>query len=76
MSNNEGNIEDFTREYLRRLDQKFDRLESDIRDLKEGQIAIRDDIHAVRGDIRRHERSFAGIEHDIDRIKTRLDLTD
>lgn len=75
MSDN-NNIENFTREYLRRIDERLERFESDMRDLKDGQIAIRDDIHAVRGDIRRNERSFAAMENDIDRIKTRLDLSD
>ena len=51
-------------------------MEEDIKDLKGGQIIIREDINGVRGDLIRHERAFAVLESDIDRIKTRLDLSD
>lgn len=44
--------------------------------LKNGIISVRDDIHALRGDIRRQERAFASVEVDINRIKARLNLSD
>ena len=52
------------------------KMEEDIKDLKGDQIIIREDINGVRGDLIRHERAFAVLESDIDRIKTRLDLSD
>ena len=39
-------------------------------------MGARDDIHGVRGDIRRQERAIASLEHDVERIKHRLDLVD
>jgi hypothetical protein len=49
---------------------------SDIREMKDGMISLRDDIHALRGDARRQERAIASVESDIDRIKERLTLSD
>ena len=59
------------------------KIQSDISDVKKGQfdlkeaiLGTRDDIHGVRGDIRRQERAIASLEHDMERIKIRLDLVD
>lgn len=67
---------DLLYEILKRVQADLAELKNGQRDLKEGQIAIRDDIHAARGAILRHERALATMEADIDRIKFRLDLSD
>jgi hypothetical protein len=59
------------------------RLQTDLADVKQGQRSIRDELigvrqqlHAMQGDILRQEQDIAGILVQLDRIKTRLDLVE
>jgi hypothetical protein len=59
------------------------RLQADMADLKQGQRSIRDELigvrqqlHALQGDILRQEQDTACILVQLDRIKTRLDLVE
>ena len=59
------------------------RLQSDMAGLKQGQrsireelIGIRQQLHAVQGDILPQEMDTASILAQLDRIKTRLDLVE
>jgi predicted nucleic acid-binding Zn-ribbon protein len=59
------------------------RLQTDMTDLKQGQRSLRDELigvrqqlHAMQGDILRQEQDIAGILVKLDRINTRLDLAD
>lgn len=63
-------------DHLRNIRQDLALIKADVRELKDGHIGIRDDIHALRGDFRRQERAMAVVEADLDRIKVRLDLSD
>ena len=63
-------------EHLRFIRSELADVKKDIRELRDGQLSIRDDIHALRGDVRRQERAIAAIEVDTDRIKARLDLSE
>jgi hypothetical protein len=52
-------------------------------DLKQGQRSIRDELigvrqqlHAMHGDSLRREQEIAGIQKQLDRINTRLDLVE
>jgi hypothetical protein len=59
------------------------RLQSDMADLKQGQRSIRDELigvrqqlHALQGDVLRQEMDTASILVQFDRIKTRLGLVE
>ncbi len=63
-------------EILKNLQVGISRMEINLTELKQGQINIRDDIHALRGDVLRHDKALAMLEVDIERIKHRLDMSD
>ncbi len=63
-------------DYLRELRAGQDRIEITVRDVKAELSSIRQHIHAVSGDGMRQEERLSRLETDIDRIKTRLDLSD
>ncbi len=59
------------------------RIQADTAVLKEGQasikqeiVSVRKQLHVIQGDNLRQEQTVAGVQLDIDRIKTRLDLSD
>ncbi len=59
------------------------RIQTDTAVLKEGQasikqeiVSVRKQLHVIQGDNLRQEQTVAGVQLDIDRIKTRLDLSD
>jgi predicted nucleic acid-binding Zn-ribbon protein len=59
------------------------RLQADMADLKQGQRSLRDELigvrqqlHAMQGDILRQEADIAEIPVKLDRINARLDLAD
>ncbi|MCP9237917.1 hypothetical protein [Lewinella sp. JB7] len=61
---------------LKKIQGDLSDVKDDIKDIKEGQISIRNQLHAMQGDTLRQERTIASLQHDVDRIKTRFDLTD
>ena len=63
-------------EILKRIQADLSEMKDDMRDFKDGQIRVRNEINDLRGDILRLERSNAGIETRISRIERRLDLVD
>ncbi len=63
-------------EVLRKLQSDVAEMKGDVRELKEGQIGLRSQLHSIQGDSLRQERTVAGLQLDIERIKTRLDLAD
>ena len=63
-------------EILKRIQADLSEMKDDMRDFKDGQIRVRNEINDLRGDILRLERSNAGIEARISRIERRLDLVD
>lgn len=63
-------------DHLRHIREEIGALKAGQKELKEGQISIRDEIHSIRGDFLRQERAIAALESDFDRIKTRLDIVD
>jgi hypothetical protein len=63
-------------EVLKSIQADIAVMKGDIRELKEGQISLRTQIHSMHGDALRQERTIAGLHLDMDRIKARLDLTD
>lgn len=67
---------DLVLEHLRYIRSAVDRHEAGLRDVKDEIIALRKQVHALQGDGLRRETTIAGMQVDIDRIKTRLDLSD
>ena len=63
-------------EHLRSIRADITDLKNDTRALKQGKIAIRDEIHNLRGDFLRQERAISALETDMDRVNRRLDLSD
>ncbi len=63
-------------EVLKDIRNDVSHMKEDIRDLKEGQIAIREDLQSLRRDGLRQERAIAAVQLDIERINKRLGLKD
>jgi chromosome segregation ATPase len=63
-------------EILKRIQADLSEMKDDMRDFKDGQIRVRNEINDLRGDILRLERSNAGIDVRLSRIERRLDLVD
>ncbi len=63
-------------EILKRIQADLSEMKDYMRDFKDGQIRVRNEINDLRGDILRLERSNAGIEARLSRIERRLDLVD
>lgn len=63
-------------EILKRIQADLSDMKDDMRDFKDGQIRVRNEINDLRGDILRLERSNAGIDARLSRIERRLDLVD
>ncbi|MEW8072604.1 MAG: hypothetical protein AB2826_19480 [Candidatus Thiodiazotropha sp.] len=63
-------------EVLKNVQADISELKSVVVELKEGQIGLRGQLHAIQGDALRQERTVAVLQLDIDRIKNRLDLAD
>ena len=72
----ENNHIDFVVELLRRIQADLTQMKASLHDLQEGQISIRNQLHAMQGDTLRQERTIAALQLDMDRVKTRLELHD
>ena len=77
------NIESFTREYLRRIDKKLDRLNDDMRDLKFRIRQVESTLANHTAQLANHTAQlvyqtgqFDRLFSDIEIIKKRLDLVD
>jgi len=63
-------------EVLKAIQDKLDRHERILKDLQTGQIRIREELNGLRGDDLRRETMQAHMDHRLDRIEKRLNLTD
>jgi len=63
-------------EILKAIQEKLDRHERILKDLHAGQIRVREEINSLRGDDLRRETLQAQMDHRLDRIETRLNLSD
>ncbi|PYE89739.1 hypothetical protein [Phyllobacterium leguminum] len=66
--------QDLLHELLRRMHQRFDKLDHAISELRSDNVAIRNQIHTMQGDVNGVRASMAHIETRLDRIENRLDL--
>jgi hypothetical protein len=60
--------------YLRRLDEKIDRLIGDVQDLKRRVTSLEGQMASIRGDMAAMSLRIDRIEARLDRIERRLDL--
>jgi hypothetical protein len=63
-------------EILKRVQADISVLKTDLHDLKEGQISIRNQLHTMQGDTLRQEHTMARLGHRLERVENRLDLVD
>lgn len=63
-------------EHLRAIRSKVDRIDDNVRELREEFISMRLREHASDGDDIRRDRTIAQLQSDVERIKRRLELVD
>ncbi len=77
MTEDKNNIDaQFLHELLKLIRADISSVKDNVQDLKQGQIAIRDEIHSLKGDVLRIERSNATIDVRLERMEKRLDLVE
>jgi hypothetical protein len=63
-------------EILKRIQADIAYVKNDMQDLKQAIIGIRQQLYVMEGNDLRQERTVAGLQLDMERIKNRLDLSD
>jgi len=61
-------------ELLRRMHQRFDKIDHALSELRNDNLTIRGQIHNMQGDVNNLRSSVAHIEDRLDRIDNRLEL--
>lgn len=68
--------ENLVLEHLRAIRADIGDLKTSVRSVRDEIIGLRNQFHIMQGDTLRQEQSIAAINVDLDRIKSRLSLTD
>ena len=63
-------------DHLKRIQADISDLQGSVGELREGQLSLRDDVHAIRGDLLRHEHILTSLDNRLRRVETRLELVD
>jgi septation ring formation regulator EzrA len=63
-------------EVLKHIQDRLERHERILKDLQAGQIRLREELNALRGDDIRREVLQAQMDHPLERIEKRLNLSD
>lgn len=63
-------------EHLRKIRDELGVLKHGQRDIKAELMSLKHHLHAIQGEALRREGTIASIQVDVDRIKSRLDLSD
>jgi predicted nuclease with TOPRIM domain len=63
-------------EVLKTLQKDVAFIKGDLREMKSALIGVREQLHTLEGNSLRQERMMAALETRIERIETRLNLTD
>lgn len=61
-------------ELLKKLNQRFDKVDHAILELRTDNHSLRNQVHVLQGDVNSLRSSFGRVEDRLDRIETRLDL--
>ena len=72
----EDNIENLTLLFMRRLDQRLDRMESDIGDIKLRVTATEEHLASIMMSVAGLNSRMDKIDNRLSRVERRLDLTD
>ena len=67
---------DLVLEHMTRIQADISDLKASVGELRKGQLSLRDDIHAIRGDLLRHEHILTSLDSRLRRVETRLELVD
>ena len=74
---NESNITDaLMLEILKDIQNNVRKLTDDNKEIKQGLLRVRDDVHGLRGDVLSLERRLVEVESRLDRVEVRLGLTE
>jgi primosomal protein N'' len=66
--------QDLLNELLRKLHQRFDKVDHAIGDLRADNLLIRNQMHLLQGEVNNLRGTLAHIEGRLDRIENRLEL--
>ena len=66
--------QDLLNELLRRIHQRFDKIDHAIGELRADNLLIRNQLHSLQGDVNSLRGTLGHMETRMDRIETRLDL--
>lgn len=61
-------------ELLKKLHQRFDKVDTSISDLRADNLNLRGQVHVLQGDVNNLRVSLGHIENRLDRIENRLEL--
>jgi chromosome segregation ATPase len=61
-------------ELLKKLNQRFDKVDHAIAELRTDNTSMRNQIHVLQGDVNSLRSSIGRVEDRLDRIENRLDL--
>lgn len=67
---------ELTFEVLKAIQHRLDGMDRHLKDLVHGQIRLREEVNGLRGDDLRREALQAQMDNRLERIETRLNLTD
>jgi polyhydroxyalkanoate synthesis regulator phasin len=67
-------VKDFMLELLKKLNQRFDKLDYAISEVRNDNMALRNQVHTLQGDVNGLRGTVAHIENRLDRIENRLEL--
>lgn len=63
-------------EVLKKIQDDVAGMKTDLADVKNVQLRMREDFHNFQGDLLRLERLIAGVDLRLQRVERRLELTD
>ena len=63
-------------EHLKHIQADISDLKTSVVEVREGLLSLRDDVHAIRGDLLRHEHILTSLDSRLRRVETRLELVD
>ena len=67
-------MQDLLFELLKKLNQRFDKVDHAIGELRADNMTLRNQLHVLQGDVNNLRATVGHIEHRLDRIENRLEL--
>ncbi|MDR7147289.1 hypothetical protein [Rhizobium sp. BE258] len=66
--------QEFMYELLKKLSQRFDKVDHAISELRTDNMTLRNQLHVIQGDVNNLRATFGHVENRLDRIENRLEL--